>query len=288
MYAALYTVVPIFSVVALGYALGGRRGLDGGMLANLALFVASPALLFSALSGISLDATRWVALCGGMVFVATGTAALAALYMVLGRVGRGVMLPAIFLNGGNIGLAAARLAYGEAGLEAGALAFVTIAVLNSLFGIWIAKGENGLGEALRQPLFYGAAGGLALSITGIELPRIAMEPIEMVGSMAIPLLLLSLGVQLRRLAVSDVRHSLVAVAVRMGGGFALGLLFVALLDVSGLDRKVLLLYSAMPPAVMNAVIAARYQTDPGLVASAITLGTLVSVATIPAVVLFAG
>jgi predicted permease len=288
MDAALNTVIPIFSVVALGYALGGWRGIDGRILANLALFVASPALLFSLLSGISLDATRFAALSGGMLFVAVGTAALAALYMVASGVGRCVVLPAVFLNGGNMGLAAARLAYGEAGLQAGALAFVTIAILNSLFGIWIAKGENGLGEALRQPLFYGAAGGLALSITGLELPRIVMEPIEMVGAMAIPLLLLSLGVQLRRLAVSDVRHSLVAVAVRMGGGFAFALLFVALFDVGGLDRKVLLLYSVMPPAVMNAVIAARYETDPGLVASAITLGTLVSVVAIPAVVIFAG
>ena len=74
----------------------------------------------------------------------------------------------------------------------------------------------------------------------------------------------------------------------MGGGFAFALLFVALFDVGGLDRKVLLLYSVMPPAVMNAVIAARYETDPGLVASAITLGTLVSVVAIPAVVIFAG
>jgi len=288
MDTALNTVIPIFSVVALGYALGGWRGIDGRALANLALFVASPALLFSVLSGISLDATRWVALSGGMLFVAAGTAALAALYMVLGRVGRGVLLPAIFLNGGNVGLASARLAYGNEGLEAAALAFVTIAILNSLFGIWIAKGENGLGEALRQPLFYGAAGGIALSISGLELPRIVMEPIEMVGAMAIPLLLLSLGVQLRRLAVSDVRHSLVAVAVRMGGGFAFGLLFVVLFDVGGLDRKVLLLYSVMPPAVMNAVIAARYEADPGLVASAITLGTLLSVVAIPAVLIFAG
>jgi len=288
MSTVLATVIPVFSVVALGYAIGGRRSIDARTLANLALFVASPALLFSVLSGIALDADRWVALSGGTLFIATGTAAMAGLYMITSGVGRGVVLPAVFLNGGNIGLASARLAFGNEGLEAAALAFVTIAVLNSLFGIWIAKGKNGLAEAVRQPLLYGAAGGIALSITGFELPRIVMEPIEMVGAMAIPLMLLSLGVQLRRLAVSDVRHSLVAVAIRMGGGFACGLVFVALLGVDGLDRKVLLLYAAMPPAVMNAVIATRYQTDPGLVASAITLGTLASVVVIPAVLIFVG
>jgi hypothetical protein len=65
-------------------------------------------------------------------------------------------------------------------------------------------------------------------------------------------------------------------------------LFLWLLGAEGLDRKVLLLYSVMPPAVMNAVIAERYRADPELVASAITLGTLVSVLAIPAVLVFAG
>jgi malate permease and related proteins len=286
--AALETVIPVFSIVALGYALGGPRGLEPRTLSNLALFVASPALLFSVLSGISLDPARWAVLGGGTLGIAAGTAALAALYMKLAGVGRGVLLPAIFFNGGNMGLACARLAYGPAGLEAGALIYASIALLTAVFGIWIAKGRNGLREALRLPLVYGAAGGLLVSATGVALPRVVHEPVEMLGAMAIPLMLLTLGVQLRRLVVSDVRHSLVAVAVRMLGGFACALVFLWLLDAHGLDRKVLLLYSIMPPAVMNAVIAERYQADPALVASAITLGTLVSVAAIPAVILFAG
>jgi predicted permease len=288
MLVALYTVLPVFGVVALGYLLGGRRGLDVKTLSNLAFFVASPCLLFSLLSDVELDATRWVVLVGGAGVMAAGTALLSALYMRASGVGRGVILPAVFLNGGNMGLACARLAYGEPGLQAGALVFVSIAVLNSLFGIWIAKGKNGLGEALRMPLLYGAGGGLAMSFFGWELPPILMEPIDMLGAMAIPLMLLTLGLQLRRLVVSDFVPAAVAVVVRIGGGFLFALLFLWLLGAEGLDRKVLLLYSVMPPAVMNAVIAERYHTDPALVASAITLGTLVSVLAIPAVLVFAG
>ena len=113
MLVALYTVLPVFGVVALGYALGGRRGLDVRTLSNLALFVASPCLLFSLLSDVELDATRWVVLVGGAGAMAAGTALLAAIYMWSSGVGRGVLLPAVFLNCGNMGLACARLAYGE-------------------------------------------------------------------------------------------------------------------------------------------------------------------------------
>jgi predicted permease len=281
----LGTIVPVYAVIAVGFALGSLPSIQVRTLADLALWVTSPALLFSLLSGTTLDPERLAALGLGTVAIVVGTALLAILYVRASGVGRGFLLPALFWNGGNMGLACSRLAFGPAGLESAAIPFVTIALLTSLFGIWIAKGENGLAEALRLPLLYGAAGGLVFAITGVELPAMVMEPIRMLGAMAIPLMLLNLGLQLRTLVVSDVAHSGVAVAVRMGGGFACAWGFVQLAGVSGVDRGVLLLMGVMPPAVINAVIAQRYDTDPSLVASSIVLGTLASLATIPLVLL---
>jgi predicted permease len=42
----------------------------------------------------------------------------------------------------------------------------------------------------------------------------------------------------------------------------------------------------MPAAVINAVMAQRYGTDPALVASSIVVGMLLSLLTIPAILLF--
>jgi predicted permease len=280
----LGTVVPVFAVVAVGYWLGGRR-IDLATLSELALWVTSPALLFSLLSGTQLDAQRLATLALGTVAIVGGTAVLAMLYRRATSVGRGFLLPALFFNGGNMGLACCRLAFGPAGLEAAAVPFVVIANLTSLFGIWIAKGENGLGEALRLPLVWGASGGLLLGVSGIALPRMLMEPIEMLGAMAVPLMLLNLGMQLRSLDVGDLHHSIAAVGLRMGGGLAAAWLFVTLLGVGGVDRGVLLLMGVMPAAVINVVIAERYGTDPKLVASAIVLSTLASIVLIPLVLL---
>lgn len=281
------TIVPVFAVVAVGWWLAGRR-VDVATLSELALWVTSPALLFSLLAGTPLDSARLASLAGGTVAIVAGTAALAGIYVRLASVGRGFVLPAVFFNGGNMGLACSRLAYGPEGLEAAAVPFVVIALFSSLFGIWIAKGENGLAEALRIPMIWGAAGGLALGVAGVELPRLVMEPIEMLGAMAVPLMLLNLGLQLRFLEVSDLRHSLVAVVVRMGGGLLVAWLFVSVLGIEGVDRGVLLLMGVMPAAVINAVIAERYRSDPGLVASAIVIGTLASLVTVPLVLLLAG
>jgi predicted permease len=280
------TILPIFAVVAAGYWLT-TRSTDPATLADLAVRITSPALLFSLLSDTSLDASRFGVLAGGTLAIATGTAALAYAYTRANSTGRGFLLPAVFFNGGNMGLASCRLAFGPAGLEAGAVPFVTIAVLTSFFGIWIAKGRNGLVEALRLPLLWGAAAGIAVAVTGTRLPGTVMEPIRMLGAMAVPLMLLTLGVQLRGLAVAALFHSAVAVAVRMGGGFACAWLFVEALDVRGVDRGVLLLMSVMPAAVINSVIAQRYGADPALVASAVVLGTFASLVSIPLVLLHA-
>ncbi|MEM7410708.1 MAG: AEC family transporter [Myxococcota bacterium] len=279
------TIVPIAAIVVVGYWLAGRQNVHTGTFAELALWVTSPALLFSVLADTTLDAERFLGLAGGTLAVAAGTGLVAAVWQRWTGAGRGFLLASIFFNGGNMGLASARLAFGEAGLEAGAVVFVSIALCTSLAGIWIAKGENGLGEALRHPMLWGSAGGLLMAGTGTELPKMVMEPIHMLGAMAIPLMLLNLGGQLRRLRVDDVGHSFVAVGIRMGGGFAIAWGFISLVGITGVDRQVLLLMSAMPAAVINAVLAEQYGTDEGIVASAILIGTVLSLVVIPVVLL---
>ena len=289
MGSLLETVGPVFSIVFLGWWLAGRSRMDLPTLSNLALMVTSPALMFSVLGNADVDLGRWGVLVAGTLWIALGTAALATLYLWFDGSGRrGLLLPAIFWNAGNLTLPLARLAYGDAGLEAAAVIFVTVAILNSTMGLWIAKGENGLSEIVRMPLVYGSVGGLTLAISGQTLPRLIMEPIEMLGAMAIPLLLINLGFHLRNLALRDVRHTVVVVAIRIVGGATFAVLFITLLGVTGVERKVLLLASIMPAAIINVIIAQRYSTDPSLVASAVTLGTLISLVTIPAMLYFAG
>ena len=207
MGVVLDTIVPVWSVIAIGYVLAARRQLHVGTLSDLAILVTSPALMFRVLAETPLEPERWAALAGGTLWIAAGGAVLAVAYLRTAAPGRrGLLLPAIFWNAGNMLLPTARLAFGPDGLEAAAIIFVIMAVLTSTFGIWIAKGENGLAETLRLPLVYGSVGGLVLAVSGAELPRMIMEPIDMLAAMAIPVLLLNLGVQLKTLQVTDLGH----------------------------------------------------------------------------------
>jgi len=281
------TIVPVFAIIAVGWWLAARRTIDAASLADIALLVTSPALVFSLLAASDLEPERFATLAGGAAFVLAGTGALALLYVRgSGAPRRGVLLPSMLWNAGNMALPVCRLAFGPEGLEAAAVVFVLMVTVQSSFGIWLAKGEGGFREALRLPLLQASLLGLLFSALGISLPRPILEPIEMLGAMAVPLMLLNLGIQLRTLVIADVSHALAAVAIRIGGGFALGWLLTTLLGLEGVVRNVLMVQAIMPAAVINVVIAQRYDANPALVASAIAIGTALSALTIPALLWF--
>lgn len=285
----LDTLVPVFAIVALGYGLAARRPLDGATLAELALVVTSPALLFTVLAESELDLARFGALVGGTLFVVGGTALLAVLYARSAGVDpRGVLLPATLWNAGNMALPVAQLAFGAPGLEAAAIVLVLLVLLQSSVGVWIAKGAGGFAEALRGPLLWAALAGALASACGLALPRMLAEPVRMLGAMAIPVMLLHLGAQLRALPLRAPAPALAAVAIRLGGGLAFALLFARAAGLEGTTRAVLLLEAVMPPAVINVVIAQRYGASPDVVAASVALGTVASAGAIAALLAVLG
>lgn len=287
MLVVLNTIVPVFSVIALGYVLGGRRGVHLPTIADLAILITSPALIFSVLAGTVVQPAQWGIMAGGTAWIAAGTGLLAFGYVRRDPDAlRGLLLPSVFWNAGNMALPCALFAFGPAGMEAAVIVFVTMVVFQSTLGIWIAKGDGGLREIWRVPLVHACIAGLAVALTGITVPPMVLRPIRMVGDMAIPLMLINLGLQLRTLQVTDVRHAAVGVAMRMGGGLACALAYIALFHVTAVNRNVLLLESIMPAAVINVVMAQRYDTHPALVASTIVLGTAISLLTLPLLLAF--
>ena len=287
MMLVLDTVVPVFAIAAVGYVWAAYHGEKTENLGRIAMLVAAPCLIFQSLSQTTMDASGIAALAGGAVCIASGTGLLAWTigWRFSGRKGspshRGFVMPATFWNAGNMALPVCAQAFGPAGLEAATVIFITVTLLQSTGGTWIAKGSGGWLEMLRLPLFYAGLAGVVVAWTKAPVPTLIAVPVGMLADATIPLMLLNLGIQLRRLRITELEISLIAVLIRMGGGLAFAYAFVTIAGVEGGIRSVLLLSAAMPPAVINSVFAERYGTEPRLVASAIVLGTMISVVGIP-------
>ncbi len=99
-------------------------------------------------------------------------------------------------------------------------------------------------------------------------------------------MLLILGVSIGRFSFTRIPLTVAASLLRVGGGFALGLLSVWLLASTGVTRAVVLFEAAMPSAVFVSVLAAKYKNEEELVSSVVLATTLMAIVVIPALLYF--
>ena len=116
---------------------------------------------------------------------------------------------------------------------------------------------------------------------GIPVPVWLSRTTALLGDIAIPLMLLTLGASLSKMHPASLGRTLVLAFLRLGLGVSIGLLLSVLLHVDGLTRKVLVLQASMPVGVLNYLFAQRYARSPEQVASLVLVSTLLSVVSIP-------
>ena len=107
----------------------------------------------------------------------------------------------------------------------------------------------------------------------------------MLGAATIPLMQISLGYRLHSVKIAMLSQSLAASFIRIAGGVTAAYIIVTLLGVEGLNKKVIILASSMPAAVITFIMSHKYKVDSALVASTVAISTLISVITTPLVLL---
>lgn len=267
-----------FGWVRLGYAY------DTAFVTRLSMTLAVPALVFTALADSTLD----VGLVGRMA-VATICAyvAMSIAFFILCRVFglelRTWLAPLVFGNTGNLGLPLCLLAFGETGLALGVVFFSTGALMQFTFGLWVVAGGGSPVKALREPMVAAALLGGLFLWRGWTLPEVAANALGLVGQMAIPLMLLTLGVAVARLQVAKLGLVAAMAGLKVGLAFAAGLVVASALALPDPARGVLILQLVTPVAVTSYLLAEKYGADGAAVAGLVVVSTLLSVVTLPAI-----
>lgn len=187
-----------------------------------------------------------------------------------------------FPNAGNAGLSLSLFAYGQPGLALGIIFFAVTSLSNFTIGQSILAGRGNLGAVLRSPMIWAVLIGVAGNLLQLHPPLWIMRSLQVGGGIAIPLMLFTLGVSLATLKVNDLKRGLLLSAMRLVAGIAAGFGLSELLGLDGAARGVFIIQCAMPVAVVNYIFAVRYNRDPQTMASLVVISTLLSFATLPA------
>ena len=281
-------IFPIFAIVAVGYAYARVKKPNMAFANQLNMDIFVPALVFAALASKDFDLmANWKLAVGGTLVV-LGSGLLAWPVAKLMKVPANTLLPPMmFNNSGNMGLPLMVLAFGEQALPLAVVLFFVENVLHYSLGTWMLDHHAKLWNLWRVPVIAAAIAGLAVSLLKIELWSPLYIGIKMLGDVSIPLLLFSLGVRLTDSAAKDVKLGLVGAAVCPLAGMVLAWTAAPLLSLDTMQSSMLLIFGALPPAVLNYIFAEKYKQEPERVASIVMIGNTASLLFIPLALFFA-
>lgn len=279
----LEITAPVFALAAIGYVwvrMGHEYNVE--FVTRLAMTLSVPCLIFTSLMKTNVDPAALTALSVGAV-VAYGVLTIVAFAMAkLMRLEiRTYLAPIIFGNTGNLGLPLAMFAFGEEGLGYAVVVFAIMAIWSFTFGIWLVSGGGSLSKVIKEPLVAATILGGIFLWQGWETPRVITNTLSLIGQMAIPLMLITLGVAVARLTPGRIGQavliSVLKLAICVGVAWGVGIW----LDLGPIALAVLVLQVSTPVAVTSYLLATKYGADSDAVAGLVVVSTLLSVLAIP-------
>ena len=273
---------PIFGIVAAGYFYARHHKPEMAVANRLNMDVFVPALVFAAMAGKSFNLAAYAPLAmGGFLVLATCGLLAWPLAKLIGSQPKTLVPPMMFNNSGNIGLPLAVLAWGEDALPAAVVLFMVENTLHFSLGARLLDPHARLLTLWRVPVVAAATAGLAVALLKIPVWQPLVIAIKMLGDVSVPLLLFSLGVRMTDVSFREWKLATGSAVLRPVAGMLIAAAAVQLLGLQGRDAAMLLVFGALPPAVLNFLFAERYKQEPERVASIVLIGNLAALLFLP-------
>jgi predicted permease len=275
-------MAPVLTMIGVGWLYARRHAPDLSAINRMNMDVFAPALIFSALASrdFSIADNRWLLLASALIVLGSGVLAWGVARAA--RVpARTFVPPMMFNNCGNMGLPISVLAFGQAGLAPAVAMFVVSNLIHFTLGARIVDPRASVRQLLLTPMNLATLAGFAVAATDLPRPALLMSSLELVGQATIPLMLFALGVRMVSVSRSSWRIGLLGALVCPLTGLAVALAIDPLLPLQAEQRGLMYIFASLPPAVLNFMVAERYNREPGKVAAIVLVGNIASVVFLP-------
>jgi len=292
----LNVVTPVFILVVIGYFVGPRLKIDARSLSRTAYFVFIPAFVFNIISEAKIDSELALQM---LSFILVAQIAVALLGFLVGKALRqsreitaAFVLIATFGNVGNFGLPLIVFRLGETARTYATVYFVATVFISFVICVGVASwarsgGVTAVFSVFKTPALIALIPALVFNITDVEVPIFLSRLSGLLGQAMIPVMLITLGVQLGEIPKIKINFNVFAAStVRLIGGPVLALLIVPYFELEGLERSTGILQAAMPAAVLASIIALEYKLLPEFVTTTVLFSTLYSVLTLTVILTF--
>ncbi|HEY9097189.1 MAG TPA: AEC family transporter [Hydrogenophaga sp.] len=275
-------IIPVFFIVGVGYAYARRHAPDLATFNRIALDVLAPLLVYSALAAKDFQIGEHGRLLVGGTVLILGSGLLALpLARLTGAQPRTLVPVVMFNNCGNMGLPLALLAFGQAHFGAAVALFSVSNLLHFSLGARITSHSARSRDLLLSPLMVATLLGFVSAVTDVRPPPVLLSGMRLLGDALLPMMLFALGTRLIQLSRSGLAMGMLGALARPLIGLAIGIPLAWALELEGEARGQLLLFAALPPAVIQYMLAEKYHQEPDKVGAMIMLGNALAVVFVP-------
>jgi malonate transporter and related proteins len=190
-----------------------------------------------------------------------------------------------YVNSGNLGLPIALYVLGDITYAAPVLLLqllvltpVSMTVLDSQLPFAKPGVMSRVAGLLRNPITVGALIGLVLSVTGRQLPSALLDPITLIGNLAVPCMLIAFGVALRlgQRPGKDLGRVATLSGLKLVGQPVIAASLGAALGLRGHELFAVVVMAALPTAQNIFTYSLRYDRGVYLTRDTIFVTTLAS------------
>ncbi len=198
----------------------------------------------------------------------------------------------IFCNVGFMGYPVLESIYGGVGVFYAAIFNIPFNILVWTVGVMLYTGEKdfkSMRKAAANPALIAVFIGIILFVFSIRLPLPIETSLKLVGSTTTPISMIIIGSMLAEMKFKDIFSDIsiyYATVVRLLIVPMIIYMVLKFFKVDELLLNICVILQAMPAAVSTAIIAEKYGGDSLLASQCVFITTIVSVITIPIVILF--
>ncbi|HEY9281469.1 MAG TPA: AEC family transporter [Eoetvoesiella sp.] len=262
-------------------------------ISTLVTSATTPALVFHTLLTTQLNDALLLQILTAALLALAVMACFAAILLYLARLPVSALLPtATFPNAGNLGLPVAQLAFGETGLTVAVTIFAIFSLVQHTLAVWLLTWAGRATTTQQSGWPRGVAvaciAAVGLRLLDFSLPAPVLASARLVGSLTVPLMLLSLGYALATVSRSSIGSGSVVGVIRLAAGAIAGITVTSLIDLPPLIAGVVVLQLLMPVAVVSYLYTERYTNAGEISAGAILVSTALFLIFSPLLIGWAG
>ena len=161
------------------------------------------------------------------------------------------------------------------------LLFVTTNLMFFTLGAYLIGRDLPWRRIASSPVVIATALGMACGMLEVTLPRPLLVPLKLLGDVALPLMLFTLGVRMTGVRRGDLKVGVAGALMCPITGLVVAGALVPWLPLAAEHRALLFLFAALPPAVVNHLLAESYRRDPEKMAAIVVIGHAASVLFVP-------